>query len=148
MNLYDFLLQAHSGWRYVVTVLVLVAIVLSFAGWLGRRPYTDTNRKINLFAMVSAHIQLVLGLALYFNSRFVQFNSDTMTNPDIRYWTVEHVTMMVIAIALITVGHIHSKKLVLPEKKHRVIALYYTLALLIIFIAILQSQRPFFGMSR
>jgi uncharacterized membrane protein SirB2 len=145
MTLYSFFLQAHSGFRYVVTILVLLAIILSFSGWFGKKPYTPANRKINMFAMISAHIQLVLGLVLYFISPFVQFNSTTMKNPDTRYWTVEHITMMIIAIALITVGHIKSKKIVLPEQKHRTIAIYYTVALLIIIIAIVQSQRPLLG---
>jgi hypothetical protein len=148
MTLYSFLLQAHSGWRYVVTILLLLAIILSFSGWLGRKPYTPGNRKLNMFAMISAHIQLVLGLALYFVSPLVQFNKSTMTDDTTRYWTVEHIFMMIIAIALITFGHVKSKKIVLPEQKHRTIALYYTGALLIIIIAIIASQRGFFSMSR
>lgn len=147
MTLYSFFLHAHSGWRYVVTILIVVAIFMAFSGWLGKKPYTELNRKINLFTLISAHIQLLLGLVLYFTSPLVQFNSETMKNDTTRYWTVEHITMMIIAIILITVGHSKAKKLVLPEKKHRTIALYYTIALIIVIVAIIQSQRPFLGMS-
>jgi glucan phosphoethanolaminetransferase (alkaline phosphatase superfamily) len=146
MTLYSFFLHLHSGFRYIVTLLVLVAILQSLAGWFGNRPYTNGNRLINLFAMISAHTQLLIGLVLYFISPYVQFNSNTMKDPTTRYWTVEHITMMIFAIALITVGHIRSKKLILPERKHRTIAIYYLLALLVIVLAIVQSQRPFFGM--
>ena len=148
MNLYQILLQAHSGFRFIVMVLLLLAILQSLVGWFGNRPYTETNRKINLFTLISAHIQLLIGLGLYFVSPLVQFNKGTMTDDTTRYWTVEHIFMMIIAIALITFGHIKSKKIVLPEQKHRTIALYYTGALLIIIIAIIASQRGFFTMSR
>ena len=141
MTLYSFFLHLHSGFRFVVMVLVLLAILLSLAGWFGKRPYTKSNRLINLFAMISAHTQLLIGLVLYFISPFVKFNGDTMKDATTRYWTVEHIAMMIFAIVLITVGHSKSKKLVLPERKHRIIAIYYLLALLVIVLAIVQSQR-------
>jgi len=141
MTLYSFFLHLHSGFRYIVMVLVLLAILLSLAGWFGKRPYTKSNRLINLFAMISAHTQLLIGLVLYFISPFVKFNGDTMKDATTRYWTVEHIAMMIFAIVLITVGHSKSKKLVLPERKHRIIAIYYLLALLVIVLAIVQSQR-------
>jgi cytochrome bd-type quinol oxidase subunit 2 len=147
MNLYSFFKYLHSGFRYVVIVLVLLAIIQSIAGLIGKKPYTDGNRKINLFAMISAHTQLLIGIVLYFLSPFVQFNNETMKQPDTRYWTVEHWVMMLFAIALITVGHIRSKKAILPEAKHRAIVLFYVLALVVIAAAIIQSHRPLLGIS-
>ena len=102
---------------------------------------------MNLFTLISAHIQLLLGLVLYFVSPFVQFNSSTMKTGDLRYWTVEHITMMIIAIVLITIGHSKSKKAMLPAAKHKTIAIFYTIALAIIVLAILASKRSFFGIS-
>jgi len=147
MNAYNFLLHAHSGFRYVVSILLLLSIFLSFSGWLEKKPYVEANRRINLFTLISAHIQLLLGILLYFKSPYVEFNSDTMKDPELRYWTMEHVVMMIVAIIIITIGHSKSKKLVLPEAKHRIIALYYSAALIIIVLAILASHRPFLGMS-
>jgi hypothetical protein len=148
MTLYSFFLHLHSGFRYIVMVLVLLAILLSLAGWLGNRPYTKGNRLVNLFAMISAHTQLLIGIVLYFISPLVQFNSGTMKDPSTRYWTVEHITMMIFAIVLITIGHSRSKKLVAPAAKHRAVAVFYILALLVIALAIVQSQRGLFGMSQ
>lgn len=132
MNVYPFVLQLHSGFRYIVVVLVLLAIIQSLLGWLGKRPYTSLNQKINLFAMISAHTQFLIGLVLYFLSPFVQFSSGTMKSETIRYYTVEHWVMMVIAIVLLTIGHSKSKKLVLPEAKHRIIFIFYTIALAVV----------------
>jgi MFS family permease len=147
MNAYSFFKYFHSGFRYVVIILVLLAIFQSLAGWLGKRPYTEGNRKVNLFALISVHTQFLLGIILYFLSPFVQFNSQTMKNFDARYWTVEHLTMMLIAIALITIGHSKSKKIALAEGKHKTIAIFYTLALAIVVAAIILSKRGLLGIS-
>jgi len=145
--MYEFLKYLHSGFRFLVLLLVVLAIVQSLAGWLGKKAYTEGNRKINLFAMISAHTQLLIGLAVYFVSPFVQFGSQTMKEATTRYWTVEHISMMIFAIILITIGHSKSKKAILPEAKHRAIAIFYTLAVVVIVVAIIQSKRPFFAIT-
>lgn len=147
MDLYSFFKQLHSGFRYVVFLLVVIAIVNAFAGWFGKKDYSNGTRKLNLFAMISAHTQFLFGLILYFLSPFVQFTSQTMKNAETRYWTMEHVVMMLFAIVLITIGHSRSKKIVPAEGKHRAIAIFYGLALLVIVLAIVQSGRGLFGMT-
>ena len=132
MNAYSFIQHLHSGFRYIVMVLFIYTILTALLGWLGKKPYTNGNRLANLFAMISAHTQLLIGIVLYFLSPLVAFNSTTMKDPVTRYFTVEHWVMMVIALVLITIGHSKSKKLVLPEAKHKTIALFYGIALLII----------------
>jgi peptidoglycan/LPS O-acetylase OafA/YrhL len=147
MSAYEILRYLHSGVRFIVLALVLIAIIQSLVGWLGHKTYSKGNRKLNLFAMISAHTQLLIGLALYFLSPFVQFGSNTMKDATTRYWTVEHIAMMVFALILITIGHSRSKKAVIPEHKHRTIAIFYLLAVIIIVVAILQSHRPFLGVT-
>lgn len=147
MNAYNFFKYFHSGFRYIVIILILLAIFQSLAGWLGKKAYTEGNRKINLFALISAHTQFLLGLVLYFLSPLVRFGAGVMKDAEARYWTVEHITMMLFAIVLITIGHSKSKKIVLPESKHRTIAIFYSLAFLVVVIAIIQSKRSFFGIS-
>lgn len=145
--MYSFFKLFHSGFRFLVLVLMVIAILQALAGWLGKKPYSEANRKTNLFAMVSAHVQLLLGIILYFISPFVQFGANTMKDATTRYWTVEHAVMMIFAIALITIGHSRSKKAATPEAKHRAIAIFYILAVVVIVAAIVQSQRPLFGIT-
>jgi len=140
--MYGIVQELHSIFRYVVFVFVLLAIIQSLMGWLGKSPYTSFNRKVNLFALISAHTQLLIGIVLYCVSPLVQFNADTMKNPITRYFTVEHWVMMIIAIVLITIGHSKSKKLVLPEAKHRIIFIFYTIAVLIIIGALVAGKVP------
>lgn len=141
MTAYSFLQHLHSGFRYIVLALILAAIIGSLIGWLGKKPYTNGNRKLNLFALISAHTQLLIGIVLYFISPLVQFNSDTMKNNVSRYFTVEHWVMMVIAIVLITIGHSKSKKAATPEGKHKVVAIFYIIALLLILVGIILIPR-------
>ena len=145
MDTYVIIKHLHSGFRYIVFLLVLVAIIQSLLGWLGRKPYTETNRKINLFALISAHTQLLIGIVLLFVSPLVQFNSSTMSNNVTRYFSVEHWVGMVIAIVLITIGHSKSKKIVLPESKHRTIAIFYIIAFIVIVGTIMAGHLPVLG---
>ena len=145
MNAYEIFKDIHSWFRYVVFILLLLAIIQSLLGWLGKKPYTEGNRKINLFTLISAHTQLLIGIVLYFLSPYVQFNSETMKHDTTRYFTVEHWFMMVIAIILITIGHSKSKRTVLPEAKHKTIAIFYIIAFFIIIGGILAGHLPIIG---
>ncbi|MEY5069525.1 MAG: hypothetical protein RLZ47_1387 [Bacteroidota bacterium] len=145
--MYTFLLKFHSGLRYIVLLLLVLALIQALAGWFGNKTYTEGNRKLNLFAMISAHVQLLTGLILYFYSPFVKYNemAVAMKDASLRYWTVEHLAMMIFALVLITVGHARAKKAAEAAAKHRTVAIFYGLALVVILAAIMQSGRPIFG---
>ena len=147
--MYNTLLGLHSGFRYIVLLLLVLALLLAIIGLFGKKNYTETNRKINLFAMIATHTQLLIGLILYFFSPLVNYGNmgEAMKDTMSRYWTVEHTVMMLFAIILITIGHSRSKKAAQAVNKHRAIALYYGLAILVIVVAIYQSGRPLLGMS-
>ena len=145
--MYIILKQLHSGFRYIVFILFVLALAQALIGLFGKKPYTNGNRKINLFALISAHTQLLIGLILYFVSPLVQLNNmgAAMKDTVVRYWTVEHGVMMIFAIVLITVGHSKSKKALDGINKHRAIAMYYGLAIIVVLVAIFQSGRPIIG---
>jgi hypothetical protein len=145
--MYSTLFGLHSGLRYIVLLLLAAAILLSLIGLFGKKPYSEMNRKVNLFAMIFTHTQFLVGLILYFFSPMVNYSNmaEAMSNATTRYWTVEHSVMMLFAIVLITVGHSRSKKAKDAVNKHRAIALYYGLAVLVILVAIYQSGRPILG---
>ena len=133
MNTYEILKNAHSGWRYVVIILLLIAVINAVMGWMGNKSYTEGNRKLNVFTLISAHIQLVFGVILYFLSPLTK---GPMADAMYRYWKVEHVVMMVIAIVLITIGNAKSKKGIDGVAKHKSIAIFFGIALIIIVVAI------------
>jgi len=139
--MYSALLPIHSYLRYFVLIMLLVVIAMSLMGWLNKKDYTATDNKASLFLLIGTHLQFVLGLLLYFVSPFVKFGSETMKEAETRYWTVEHITMMLIAVALITVARTMSKKMASPVDKHKRVFILNLLSLVIILVAIFMSKR-------
>jgi hypothetical protein len=98
MGIYEILKNAHSGWRYVVILLLFAAFITALSGYISRKEYTEGNRKLNVFALISTHIQLVLGLVLYFMNDWYKADSTTAIG---RYWKMEHISIMLLAVILI-----------------------------------------------
>ena len=147
--MYNILKSAHSGWRYIVLILLVVAVVNALSGWFGKKTYTEGNRKLNVFTLISAHIQFLIGLVLYFFSPLTKL---PMSEPIGRYFKAEHVSIMLIAIILITIGNAKSKRLTDAVAKHKTIAIFFGLALILIIVAIMLMVkevpgRSFFGVS-
>lgn len=128
--------HAHSGLRWVVLLLLIVAIANALMKWRSGKTYTDGDRKITLFTMIGAHVQLILGLILYFISPAVKFNEYTMSDKVLRFYSVEHLTIMILAIALITIGYSQAKKKVEAAQKFRATFIYYLIGLLLILAGI------------
>lgn len=147
--MYDFLFHAHSTLRFVVFFALVVATLLAFMGWFGKKPFSKANKTLNLVTLISTHVQVLVGLFLYFVSPIVTSSTmgEAMKDSTLRYWKVEHVAMMLAAAVLITIGNAKSKKIADLTAKHRPVAIFFGLALLLIVVAILQSGRPLLGVS-
>ncbi len=131
---YTILVKAHSGLRWVVLLLLVAAVITAFRKWQGRTSYSATDNRLYLFALISVHIQLVLGLVLYFISPKV--NLSNISNSLTRFYTVEHTVGMLLAIVLITVGRSRSRRLSGDALKHRTVAIFYGIGLLLILVSI------------
>ena len=132
--MYSILVHAHSGLRWLVLLLLVAAVFVSVSRWLGGKSYTDGNRKLYLFTLISVHIQLILGLILYFISPKVNFGG--LSNRVIRFYTVEHLTIMLLAITAVTLGYSLSKRAVGDTKKHRLVGILYGVGLALILAGI------------
>jgi hypothetical protein len=141
--MYNSLLFTHSYLRYLILILLIVVIITSLAGLLNKKPYTDTDNKLGLFLFISTHLQLLLGLILFFVSPAVQFSGEAMKNASTRYWLVEHNTAMIIAIVFITLARSTSKKMSAANAKHRRMFIFNLIALIIIIFTISVSGRDF-----
>ena len=131
--LYPILDRAHSGLRWVVLLLLVAAIVTAFQYWKGGRKEAS---KVALLAMVVTHVQLLLGLVLYFISPLVNFNDGFMKNTVTRFYSVEHISMMLLAIAIVTIGYVRAKKHEALPAKGKTIFWYYLIALIIMLASI------------
>lgn len=132
--LYQIIDRAHSGLRWVVLLLLVAAIVWAFQAWKGGR---SSASKLPFYAMTAMNVQFLLGLALYiFLSPYVRFEAGVMKDPLLRFYTVEHITMMVIAIALVSVGYSRAKKAASDAGKGKTIFIFYLIGLIVILAAI------------
>jgi hypothetical protein len=149
MAAYMPLLHLHSTLRYAVLILLVIAIIRALAGWLGRKEFTNADNKIGLVLLGVTHLQLVLGLALYFISPIVSVAlsnmGEAMKDPNLRFWAVEHLVGMLIAIVCITLGRILSKRATDPVFKHRKAAVWFSVAFAIIIYMIPWAERGWFA---
>jgi len=138
--MYTGLLHTHNLLRYAIVILLIIVVIKSFIGWLGKKEYSALDNKLSLFLFISAHLQLVIGLGLYFMSDLVkaaQSNmGEAMKNDTLRFWAVEHILSMIVGIAIITLGRIMAKKGKDDSAKFRRQAVYFVLAMILIFSAI------------
>lgn len=136
--MYPLLVQLHSYIRYFVLFFLLFVIIRSFYFWQKKLPFNKQTDKISLYLFITTHIQLLLGLILYFISPRVQLAhmGAAMRDPIARYWTVEHISVMILAVVLITVARITMKKLSGDENKHKRLFLYNTAALILVLAVI------------
>ena len=135
----DFIIKLHSFLRWALLLLMVVSIVKAAMSLSGKNPYTPNDRKRTLFTMIAAHLQLVIGIILYMTSGVVQAGRSNMAaamkDASLRFWTVEHITMMIMAIVFITIGNIRSKKMDTDAGKYKQILIWFGLALLVIIAA-------------
>ena len=144
--MYTGLLHSHSLLLYIVLILLIVVIIQSLMGWLNRKPYSSLDNRLSLFLFIATHIQLLLGIILFFVSPFVQFTGAAMKDASTRYWLVEHNTAMIIAIILITLARTTSKKMSDSTAKHKRLFIFNAIALLIILVTIVLSGRGILNM--
>jgi Ca2+/Na+ antiporter len=134
--MYLILLHAHSILRWILMFLLLYSIVVSLWKWLSKSTFTKSDSLAAAITVHMSHLQLLLGFILYFISSKVMFSKDAMISPIVRFFTVEHISMMVIAIALLTIGNIQSKKTEDNRKKAKLIFWWFFVALIVIMAAI------------
>ncbi|MDX2279385.1 MAG: hypothetical protein NW218_07345 [Saprospiraceae bacterium] len=139
----------HSYNRYLVLAAMVFVLYRSLSGWLGKKPFLKEDNTASLILLITAHTQLLLGLIQYFGTSgytkaaFANMGA-AMKDPILRYFAVEHITAMLLAIVLIQLGRTFSKKASNDLDKHKKLAIYTGIAALII-IGTLASKNLLFG---
>lgn len=145
--MYFVLLTTHSLVRWLVLISLLIAVFRGWQGWLGKKPFTKFDNAIRSAAVTTLHIQWLLGLTLYFISPVVRYFFNhfkvAVHQRELRFFGMEHITMMLIAVILITAGSMKSKKRTTDEQRFKVMAIWFTIALVIIFASIPWQWSPF-----
>jgi NADH:ubiquinone oxidoreductase subunit 2 (subunit N) len=124
----------HSTLAYILLAALVFSILYTLFTYLNKKPFTEGNRKMALIGLISAHLQLVVGLVLYFVSPLGLSNASgaAMKDSTSRLYFLEHPLMMIIGIVLITVGYSRAKRLKEDKKRYMSILIFYTLGLVLI----------------
>ena len=129
------LLNVHSYLAYAALALLVLASINAILGLTSKKLFTDKDLRISLFTMIICHIQLLVGLIVYFVSEkgFQAFAIEgAMKNSDLRLTMLEHPLINIIALVLITIGWSKYKKEESNNGKFKKIAVFYTLGLVLI----------------
>lgn len=127
----------HSYWAYIVLIVLIFAVINAFLGLKANKKFEAKDLRISLFALIASHIQLLLGFVAYYLSSFYETMrgvgmGEVMKNSDLRKVLVEHPLVGIIAITLITIGFSKHKKKTTDASKFKTIAIFYTIALILI----------------
>jgi len=144
MNIYSIFVHIHSGLRWLVLIIIIIAIINSALRLTRKSGSNFRDCVFNRLALIFMHLQLVLGLVLYFISPKVVFDASSMKVSLLRFYLVEHIGLMIIAVILITIGYVKSDRTADEIKKYKHVVVYYSIALVLILASI---PWPFRGLG-
>lgn len=130
--MYSTIIQLHSWFAYAVLAVLLVATVNAVIGFLGKKKYTATDLRLSLYALIFSHIQLLVGVILYFTSPLFDAwkAGGVMKDPYLRKLLLEHPLMIVIGVIFVTIGWSLHKKQPTGNRAFGKIAIFYLLGLI------------------
>ena len=133
--MYTGLQHTHSGLAYLALLALVLVIIWALVGALSGREFQEKDRKIALVAFILCHIQLLVGLILYFVSPLgysLLAGGGAMADATARLTALEHPLINILAIVLVSVGFIRAKKLESSTAKFRSIYMMYAIGLVLI----------------
>lgn len=139
-SMYSTLLAFHSWFRWLVLLSLIFTICRAYTGWRSNKPFTRLDDFTRHTTATVVHIQLGIGITLYFVSPIVSYFlnnfSEAVHLREIRFFGMEHVVMMLTAITVITVGSIKAKRRPTDQEKFKTIAIWYSVGLFFILTSI------------
>lgn len=137
--MYQTLLTVHSLVRWISLALLVYMIIRAYSGWLSSGKFTSGDSSIRKWTITSLHLQLIIGIILYFISPittyFIGHFSQTVGTRSIRFFGMEHVIMMLAAIVIATIGSARSKRRAEDILKFKTLAIWLTISLILILAA-------------
>jgi len=139
--LYTLTLSLHSITRWAVIIFGVMVIAQAVIGIAGKRAWLANDQRGVSGFFWSVNIQIVLGLILYvFLSPVIQGAlrdfGGAMRDGRVRFWLVEHMTMMIVALGLVHIGVARIRRAAEAPAKHRAALIFFGIAMLAILISI------------
>lgn len=130
--MYEIIQKFHSGWAYLTLLILVLAVLNAVVGLVSKKEFLAKDRKIALFALIVTHIQILVGVILYFVSPVGLASFGQMSDKALRLTSLEHPLINIIAVVLITIGWSKHKKMESSATKFKTFSIFYSLGLLLI----------------
>ncbi|SHF68221.1 hypothetical protein SAMN05444274_107169 [Mariniphaga anaerophila] len=146
--MYSGLLHTHNMFRWLVLIPLVLAVLFALTGWFGRNEWKKRDSIAGLVLTIFMDIQFLVGLILYAfvspvtKAAFADFGA-AMGNSDLRFYAVEHILLMVVALAFVHIGKSKTKKTSVSHKKYRAATIWYGLSLILVLAGIPWSRALF-----
>ncbi|MCL7987302.1 hypothetical protein M8998_05030 [Sphingobacterium sp. lm-10] len=145
--MYQTLTFYHNSLRWLVLASLLLAIYRAYRGYLTKSTFSKIDNAVRHWTATIAHIQLMIGMILYFQSPLIKYffaNFKTaIQDMQLLFFGLLHSSLMLLAIILITIGSAFAKRKESDTEKFKTMMIWFTVALLILLIAIPWPFSPF-----
>jgi hypothetical protein len=135
--MYETVKFLHSYWAYLTLLILIISTFNALIKFFGSKEFGAFDFRVSLFTLIVSHIQLILGIVLFFSAGYISIISssgmgEVMKNAELRSNIIEHPLTMIIAVTLITMGYSKHKKKLTSKPKFKMLAVFYTLALVFV----------------
>lgn len=151
--MYQSLTFLHSTMRWLVLISLIISLYKAYRGYFRKETFSKADDAIRHWTATIAHLQLMLGITLYFQSPIIKYFLNNFSTAkesfDLLFFGMIHSLLMLVAVIIITIGSALAKRKAESSEKFKTMLIWYTIALLIIFIAIPWpfsplANRPYF----
>jgi hypothetical protein len=139
--MYSAFLLIHSLLRWAVIATALYAVARAIGGVTGRKAWSPADTASGRWFTIAVDLQFVIGLVLYLAlSPFIRDAwadmGATMRNAPLRFFVVEHLFGMIVALGLVHVGAVKIRKATDAAQKHKLAAIFFGIAIVVILLSI------------
>lgn len=138
--IYPIVLLIHSTVRWLVLGSLLAALASAYGGLLRPRSYSSVDQLLRVVATSIAHTQLLVGIYLYTISPIIRYywqnRTDSGKSSELSFFALIHISLMLIAVIIITIGSSKAKRQLIAQQQFRTTAVYFTVGLLLILLAV------------
>lgn len=142
MEIYVWMNYTHSILRWFILLFLVIAITKSLQGMFMHKSFGALDKRVGLFLLIASHTTILIGIYQWIVGSWGLKNiqnlgmSIVMKDAALRFWAVEHMAGMLIAVILITMGKRVGRLSITDRSKHKRSFWFYTIALVIIVASI------------
>lgn len=135
--MYQSLTFLHSTFRWIALLLLIVSVARAWYARRSGKSFTKTDNALRHWTATTFHVQLIIGLLLYFFSPIVElfWNGDTKSF-QVTFFALIHSTGMFIAVFLVTLGSAFAKRAKPDSEKFAVVLSWFVPALILVLVLI------------